>query len=98
MTANSQLNKKKGLGPSLFSLTLLLRLSPSVSESKLTGVQVNLLLSLSLAHASQAAAARISKENSGLFKHPGAEARTHCVPQKLKNQVESNVYTEASTT
>lgn len=41
-----------------------------MTQSQLDGYPANLLLSLSLIHASQAAAARISKENSGLFKHP----------------------------
>lgn len=55
---------------SLFSYVLILRSSLTASQKQLNGFPVNLLLSSSLAHASQAAAARISKENSGLFKHP----------------------------
>lgn len=51
-----------------------------VTQSKLTGAQVNLLLSLSSIHASQAAAARISKENSGLFKQP-AQKHALCAPE-----------------
>lgn len=59
-----------------FCFILLLRSSLTVSQSERSGVHVDLLLSSSLAHASQAAAARISKENSGLFKQP-MQARTH---------------------
>lgn len=51
-----------------------------MTQSKLTGAQVNLLLSLSSIHASQAAAARISKENSGLFKQP-AQKHALCAPE-----------------
>lgn len=61
---------------SLFSFTSLVRSSLTPSQSQLNGARVNLFLSSSLAHASQTAAARISKENSRLFKH-SMQIRTH---------------------
>lgn len=61
---------------SLFSLLLHFRSTLNVTQSQLNGYPANLLLSSSLAHASQTAAARISKENSGLFKHP-TQKHTH---------------------
>lgn len=62
---------------SLLCVVLLFGFGSTAAQSELNGYSANLLLSSSLAHASQAAAARISKENSGLFKHP-MQTHTHC--------------------
>lgn len=77
---------------SLFSFTSLVRSSLTPSQSQLNGAHVNLFLSSSLAHASQTAAARISKENSRLFKH-SMQIRTHTVGFSFKRIRCSLMYT-----